>query len=68
MGRNTYTVRVGDLEGEVVNGPYKHPGPDEPEPGMRIVHDQRHWRVTMRPFDAYRTTPDANLLVVEALD
>jgi hypothetical protein len=70
MGRLTYTVRLGSLNGKVI-GRYKHPGPDEPRVGTLLDASAGlpggPWRVS----DYVQTdasAPANNVLVVERLD
>jgi hypothetical protein len=66
MGRLTYTVRVGSLNGEVI-GRYQHPGADEPRVGSLLdpsALPDGPWRVS----DYVQTdvsAPAKNVLVVE---
>lgn len=68
MGRLTYTVRVGSLNGEVI-GTYRHPGPDEPRRGTLLsaaAINGGPWRVS----DYVQTdasAPANNTLVVESV-
>jgi hypothetical protein len=69
VGRLTYTVRVGSLNGEVI-GTYTHPGPDEPRHGTLLSPDGGlsggPWRVS----DYVQTDASAplnNTLVVEEI-
>jgi hypothetical protein len=69
VGRLTYTVRVGSLNGEVI-GTYTHPGPDEPNLGTLLstaVISGGPWRVS----DYVQTdasAPHNNTLVVEPIN
>ena len=64
LGRRSYTVREGAIDGPVVADAYKHAGPEEPINGTRIVIDATDWRVTF--FVKYDSTGAAqDTLVVD---
>src|SRR5579884_541771 len=68
VGRLTYTVRVGSLNGKVI-GTYTHPGPDEPKRGTLLsaaAISGGPWRVS----DYVQTdasAPGNNTVVVEPI-
>lgn len=69
MGRNHYTVRLGDMDGVVLSTDYQHPVGEEPTRGERVnIDDGRglYWRV-ISATNVYepRTDAEANLLLVE---
>lgn len=67
MGRLSYTVRLGSLNGEVI-GQYRHPGPDEPGRGTLVSPnggvEGGPWRVSDY-VQSDRSAPSKNVLVVE---
>lgn len=64
MGRRSYVVREHAIDGQIVDDAYKHPGPEAPITGTRIVIDAKDWRVTF--FVKYDSTGTAqDTLVVE---
>jgi hypothetical protein len=69
MGRLTYTVRVGSLDGKVI-GRYQQPGPDEPRVGALLDASAGlpggPWRVS-EYVQTDASAPANNVLVVEQM-
>ena len=69
MGRLTYTVRLGSLDGEVI-GLYKQPGPGEPRVGSLLDASSGlpggPWRVSDY-VQTVASAPANNVLVVEQI-